>query len=191
MTPGQILHTVDIVHTQNGFQFLKDPSIRNLFFTELNDLIADLDFTLFTALLDIPKAIAKWGLQQRTPYVYLMTLLLERIYYCIRSKGTVEVFAESRQKQLDILVESEFHRACAGATRIKPASLLQNLFPKGITFLPKNSNPGAELVDLLVTPIGRRYLGKSSLISEQIIDSKTYCRSNDGSLHGWGRIIQP
>jgi hypothetical protein len=43
------------------------------------------------------RAVAKWGLQQRTPYVYLMQLLMARVYLCLRGKGTAQVFAESRQ----------------------------------------------------------------------------------------------
>ncbi len=129
MTPGQILHTVDILRNQKGYEFLKDSNTRQLFYSGLNALIADLEFTLITAILDIPKAIAKWGLQQRTPYVYLIQLLLERIYLCLRSQGTAKVFAESRQPHLDALIHAEFQRVCSGATMITPSTLLQRMFP--------------------------------------------------------------
>jgi hypothetical protein len=191
MTPGQILHTVDMLRNQRGFEFLKDPARRERFYRDLNALIARVDFTLIAAILDMPKAIAKWGLQQRTPYIYLMQLLLERIYLCLRGKGTAQVFAESRQPHLDALIRGEFLRVRGGASMIHPATLLERMFPEEIGFLPKSANPGAELADVLVSPVGRRYLGRSSPISAQVIEAKTYKRPYGGRVNGWGRIVQP
>ena len=50
------------------------------------------------------------------------------------------------------------------------------MFPEEIRFLPKSANPGAELADLLVTPVGREYLGRSSPVCAQVIRTKTYKR---------------
>jgi len=191
MTPGQILHTVDMLRNQKGFEFLKDGARREAFYRDLNGLIARVDFTLIAAILDMPKAIAKWGLQQRTPYVYLMQLLMERIYLCLRGKGTAQLFAESRQPHLDALIRGEFLRVRGGATMIRPATLLEHMFPEEIRFLPKSANPGAELADVLVTPVGRQHLGRHSPISAQVIRAKTYKRPSDGKVNGWGRIVQP
>lgn len=191
MTPGQVLHTVDMVRNQKGFQFLQDPARREAFYQALNDLIARTDFTLIAALLDIPAAVARWGVRQRTPYVYLMQLLLERVYFLLRGKGTAQVFAECRQPQLDALIEAEFSRVRNGATMIRPASLMGRLFPEGIRFLPKSANPGAELADLLATPVGRYHLGRPSPISEEVVQTKLYRRPADGQVNGWGRIVQP
>jgi hypothetical protein len=191
MTPGQILHTVDMLRNQKGFEFLKDQTRREAFFYDLNDLIARIDFTLIAAILDMPRAVAKWGLKQRAPYAYLMRLLMERIYLCLRGRGTSQVFAESRQPHLDALIQSEFARVKGGATMIRPASLMEHMFPEEICFLPKSANPGAELVDQLVSPVGRRFLGRSSHIHAEVVQAKMYKRASDGHIHGWGRIIEP
>ncbi len=74
---------------------------------------------------------------------------------------------------------------------IRPATLLERVFPEEILFLPKSANPGAELADVLVTPVGRQYLGRRSLISAQVFHAKTYKRPHDGKVNGWGRIVQP
>ncbi len=190
MTPGQILHTVDMLRNQRGFEFLKGAAHRAAFYEDLNALISRMEFTFIAAILDMPKAVARWGLQQRTPYVYLMQLLMERVYLCLRGKGTAQMFAESRQPHLDTLIRGEFLRVRSGATLIRPATLLERMFPEEIRFLPKSANPGAELADLLVTPVGREYLGRSSPVCAQVIRTKTYKR-HDGSVNGWGRIIQP
>jgi len=73
----------------------------------------------------------------------------------------------------------------------RPVTLLERMFPEEIRFLPKSANPGAELADVLVSPVGRRYLGRSSLISAQVIQAKRYKRPHDGRVNGWGRIVQP
>lgn len=191
MTPGQILHTVDMLRNQRGFEFLKDRAVRNSFYRDLNELISRTDFTLVTAILDMPKAVQKWGLQQRTPYVYLMQLLLERVYFCLRGRGTAQVLAEARRPHLDALIRGEFLRVTGGATIIRPATLMQRMFPEEIRFLPKSANPGAELADLLTTPVGRAYLDRPSPISADVIRDKTYKRASDGKIEGWGRIVQP
>jgi len=191
MTPGQILHTVDMLRNQKGFEFLKEPARRDAFYRDLNHLISRMNFALIAAILDMPRAVAKWGLQQRTPYVYLMQLLMERVYLCLRGKGTAQVFAESRQPHLDGLIRAEFMRVRSGATMIRPATLMEHMFPEEIRFLPKSANPGAELADQLVSPVGRQYLGRPSPISAQVIRDKTYKRPSDGKINGWGRIVQP
>ena len=191
MTPGQIFHTVDMLRNQKGFEFLKNEAVRKSFYEGLNDLISRTDFTLVTAILDMPKAVKKWGLQQRTPYIYLMQLLLERIYFCLRGRGTAQVLAESRRPHLDALIRGEFLRVKGGATVIRPATLMQRMFPEEIRFLPKSANPGAELADLLTTPVGRAYLNRPSPISADVIRDKSYKRASDGKIEGWGRIVQP
>ena len=191
MTPGQIFHTVDMLRNQKGFEFLKDEDVRKSFYQDLNELVSRIDFTLVTAILDMPKAVKKWGLQQRTPYVYLMQLLMERVYFCLRGKGTAQFLAESRQSHLDALIRGEFLRVKGGATMIRPATLMERVFPGDIRFLPKSANPGAELAAPLTTPVGRAYLKRPSPISPGVIRDKTYKRPADGKIEGWGRIVQP
>ena len=116
---------------------------------------------------------------------------MERVYLCLRGKGTAQILAESRQPHLDALSRGESLRVRGGATMIPPATLLEHMFREEIRFLPKSANPGAELADVPVTPVGRGYLGRPSPISAQVMQAKTNKRPSDGRVHGWGRIIQP
>jgi len=194
MTPGMILHTADMVRARHGYEFLADKNTRIGFYSSLNQLVHDTEFTFISALLDKQKAVDKWGSGQRSPYIYLLGLLLERIFFCLRGTegAKVTVIAEARQSHQDAIIQYEFAKTLGGATYIRPVSKLMNMFEPTITFLGKSANPGAEIVDLCVTPIGRWYLGgESQTISREVVDRKTYQHPTTGETEGYGRIVQP
>ncbi len=194
LTPGIVLHTADITRAKNGYQFIADPTRRNHFKASLSELIESIDFTFLSALLDKPGAVKKWGTEQHSPYVYLMTMLIERVYLSLKQAkdAHVTIIAEARQPHQDALVQAEFTRTVSGATYIRPVGLLGKMFNPTITFLGKSANPGAEIADLCVTAIGRWYLGKESqIVAREVIDAKTYKHPATGSMDGYGRIAQP
>ncbi len=170
--PGIILHTAEMARCKGSWSFLKDPEVRRKFYSELNDLIGQLDFQLVYCLLDIPAALSKWSPKQRQPYAWLISPLLDAIYKSAGTQSYVEIYVESRQPSQDRIVEAEFNRVMEIGTNRVSSKSLKAKFAQKPSFLGKSANPGAELADLSLSSAGRHYLGKKGILDFEALKTK-------------------
>lgn len=179
-----ILHEHDIRKTKGPFRFLTDAARREVFYEDLNGLMAEAPFTL------VASAIRKDHLRERysepnNPYHTALGFGLERIAMFLHGKGcrgqTTHVVVECRGAKEDTELELEFRRVCGGANRRRER------LPFDIVFADKKSNSaGLQLADLVARPVGRKILDPEQANRAYDILEKKFRRSPAGKIEGWG-----
>jgi hypothetical protein len=73
-----ILHRKELVNQKPPFEALRDPAARERFDTELLELLADLDYTVFTTVIDKLEHKRRYSVWRYDPYNYCLHMILER-----------------------------------------------------------------------------------------------------------------
>lgn len=185
-----VLHETDIRKEKGGFRF-NSRQHRELFLTELTDIIETSNFVLISCIID------KQRLRERTsnPYHLALSFCLETLYELLEEKQqhqpTTHVVVECRGKREDAELELEFRRVCAGDNKFG------RTLPFEIVFADKKTNSsGLQLADLVARPIGL------SVVKPQqpnrafdLLKRKFFCsggRMQVGiGFDGWGLKIHP
>lgn len=117
-----MLHTADITRNRNGFERLKDAGFRAAFYTQLNALMAELDYRVLACATRKDWHLSRYGMAALDPYLMSLDLLVER--FCM-DVGDVEdggiIVAEKRGPKLDsrigislVELENPGHSFCEG-----------------------------------------------------------------------------
>ena len=145
-----IFHEVDIRKAQNGFSFLTNESIRNIFMNDMNKFIEEADFQIIAAILDKTKLKEK---QDNNIYHLAMSRCLNELNLFLKERGdsvnttiTFEARGKKEDRELEFAFLKEVHE-----------KNYDGLFK--ISIQPKYSNLiGLQLADLIARPIGRNFL---------------------------------
>lgn len=86
-TDKLVLHTADITRNRNGFERLKDAGFRAAFYTQLNVLMAELDYRVVACAIRKDWHLSRYGMAALDPYLMSLDLLVER--FCM-DVGDVE-----------------------------------------------------------------------------------------------------
>ena len=183
-----ILHTADIVRTRNGFEKLKDNEFRANFYDELNALMKNLIYSVVACV--IHKAAFSRQVEVHRPNLYQLAfdVLVEIFRHDIgnvRNGGLI--VAERRQPALD----QELHRHWLGlqtdGNRFVKGDVIQSRI-RNLDLRGKKENvAGLQLADLVVSPIGRRAIGKPDRGDWSIVEQKLR-RSRSGRVEGFGLV---
>ena len=157
-----ILHERDIRKEAGVFSFLKTPTLKEEFLTELTELISPLPFTLVCVVVRKDLLQSRYS-HPSNPYHLGLKFGLERVRGFLLAQGEwgdisinprvvnsqVQVIVEMRGKNEDNDLELEFLRICDG-----------NNFDSGkmnfsLVFADKKSNStGLQIADLVARPVG-------------------------------------
>lgn len=186
-----ILHTADITRNRNGFEKLKDTAFRQEFYIQLNNLMNELQYTVVACAIRKDYHLARYGLAALDPYLLSLDVLVER--FCMEV-GNVEdgglIVAERRDPTLDHELELAWLNLKIQGTRYLQAKQIEGRI-LGLNLRDKNNNlAGLQLADLVVTPIGRKILGKTVKEDYRIVESK-FRRSHKGKVEGYGLVVLP
>lgn len=186
-----ILHTADITRNRNGFELLKDASIRASFYSELNALMREMEYSVVACVIRKDAHLARYGMAALDPYLMSLDILVER--FCI-DIGDVEdggmIVAERRGPTLDHELELAWLNLKIQGTRFMKAKQVERRV-QSLNLKSKLANiAGLQLADLVATPIGRKILGKSIKEDYEIIESR-FRRSLRGRIDGYGLIVLP
>ncbi|HXO19286.1 MAG TPA: DUF3800 domain-containing protein [Thermoanaerobaculia bacterium] len=186
-----ILHTADMVRNRNGFERLAYPDFRRYFYAELNKLLADLKFQIVACAIRKDAHLDRYGLAAVDPYHLGLEVLVERFCYEIGDRaGAGVIVAEKRDRFLDRQLRLAWLTLKSGGTRFVQAVQVTKRL-KGLALRGKEENiAGLQVADLVVTPIGRSLLGKSSQIDYRMIQSKFRCNWK-GGYDGIGLVVLP
>ncbi len=187
-----ILHTSDIVRCRAAFQTLTDESVRTRFFCELNELIAQLDFSVVACVIRKDRHFSKYGLAAADPYMLSLHVLVERFVYEIsrRSKEPGIIVAESRDETLNNQLRLAWIDLRTSGTQFVSASLLRQHIGE-LHIRDKRENiAGLQVADLVVSPIGRHIIGKRPRHDWDIVRSK-FRRNREGKYAGFGLVVLP
>lgn len=186
-----ILHTADMVRNRHGFELLARPDVRKEFYSGLNELLADLRYQIVACAIRKDVHLDRYGLAAVDPYLLGLEVLVERFCYEVGSGNEPGVIvAESRGHLLDRQLRLAWLSLRTRGTRFVKASQVCERI-KGLAIRKKQQNiAGLQVADLVVTPIGRSLLGKTSLVDYGIIRSKFRC-NRAREYQGLGLVVLP
>lgn len=186
-----VLHTADITRNRNGFEQLKEAKFRAHFYEKLNQLMRELKYSVVACTVHKLQHLSRYGVAALDPYMLSLDVLLEQFCFDIgRVNAGGVVVAEKRGATLDRQLELAWLNLKIQGTRFQKAIEIE----KRITALnlrdKKDNLAGLQLADLVVTPIGRFVLGKSSREDWHIVESK-FRRNDFGEIDGYGLVSLP
>ena len=186
-----ILHTADITRNRNGFERIKNRDFRDRFYDELNMLMKELQYQVIACVIRKDEHLSRYGLAALDPYLLSLDILVER--FCMEV-GDVEggglIVAERRGTTLDHELELAFMNLKIQGTRYLKAMQIEKRI-LALNLREKASNlAGLQLADLVVSPIGRKVLGKHQHEDYQIVERK-FRRGLNGAVDGYGLVVLP
>ncbi len=186
-----LLHTADISRNRKGFESLINPIKRREFYYELNKLMREAQYSVIACVVHKEEHLAEYGVAALDPYLLSLDIIVEQ--FCIdigEQENEGFIIAESRDSTLDHQLELAWLNLKIQGTKLIKANQIQKRI-KGLELSDKRAClAGLELADLVVSPIGRALLNKSTKEDYQIIESK-FRRDRDGEVAGYGLICLP
>lgn len=185
-----ILRTADIRRNRNGFESLKDPEFRDIFYRELNQLMSELEYEIIACAILKDKHLDRYGMSALDPYMLALNVVAERFYFDVaRIGGKGQIIAERRNPILDQQLELAWLSLKISGTRFVQGSQFSRDLT-GLTLRHKRDNvAGLQLADLVISTIGRYVLNKETHEDWDIIESKF--RRHNGNWRGAGLITLP
>src|SRR2546423_1403751 len=148
---GVILHSRDIRKALGAFAFLQVPEKREMFHTELNQLMIEARFQLIAIAIEK----RRYGGDRRNPYELALEFGMQRLktYLQKTSQRAVTLLAESRGKNEDDALRLAFLQL------LKDGSLAPIEFD--LKFVSKKLNVlGHQIADLCAYPIARHVIDR-------------------------------
>src|SRR3989304_5170799 len=157
---GVIMHSRDIRKAQGDFGFLTDPEKRPPFYSRINDIMEQSDYTLIAAAIRKQIHKERYGVNARNPYDLAFTVALEPLLPLLEGLGQTEVrlVAEARGKREDEELQLAFLRVVNNGTYYIDGSRFRRIQFR-LEFRPKAVNIiGTQMADLAAYPIARYVL---------------------------------
>ncbi|EKE21578.1 MAG: hypothetical protein ACD_7C00184G0007 [uncultured bacterium] len=186
-----ILHTADICRNRNGFESLADKKFRDNFFEKFYKLIESLHFEIVATGIQKKKHLLRYGIAAIDPYLLSLEFVVERFIFSLDDcKGKGMIVAESRGNQLDNQLELAWLNLKIKGTRfISPTRISEKI--TDFKILKKSRAVGGlEIADFVVSPIGRKIMGKPIKDDFRIINKK-FRRNGSNKIMGHGLIVFP
>ena len=186
-----VLHTADIVRNKNGFEGMQDADFSARFYADLNSLMLELEYSVVACVISKHDHYRHYGPYGFDPYHLSLNVLLEAFVDEVGNPGiSGTIVAEKRGDILDAdLWRAWKNLLNRGTPYVKPKVLRRTI--QGLTLKSKNENvPGLQLADLVVSPIGRHFLGKPDQADWKIVEQKLRRHPNGDAL-GHGLFIWP
>lgn len=100
-TDGVILHSRDIRKCEGAFQILFDLTIKADFYKDLNRILKNADFNIFSAVLNKQDYIEKYGRTASDPYFICLTHIIETVISHLNKvhNSNLSIFIEKRGKK--------------------------------------------------------------------------------------------
>lgn len=183
-----ILHEHEIRKRENDFSILMDADVRERFFTRLNALMAESQYTVVSTLID--KTLYSKFDAPSNPYDIGTQFGIERVFYEMQEHGQrgkrIPIVFESRGKKEDSNLKTAFDRimretrlnGMSGMFEFHCVSKLANL-------------PGLQLADLVARPIGIHHLHPDQQNRAWTMLLPKMRKSSSGKLEGYGLKIYP
>jgi len=186
-----VLHTADITRNRSGFERLKEREFRERFYSELNALLRGLDFQVVACAIRKEEHLRRYGVAALDPYMLSLDVLVERFCFEIGNvAGGGVIVAERRDPTLDRELDIAWLNLKVAGTRYLRAKDIENRIV-GLNLRPKAANvAGLQLADLVVTPIGRKVLGKTVKEDFRVVEEK-FRRGRAGEIEGFGLVVLP
>ncbi len=186
-----ILHFRDYARSLGDFKKMRDKSFRDEFYRKLVEYINSLDLALLACVIDKRAHKEKYDLRATDPYILSLEILVEKFVLFLQDTNDVGcIIAESRNNQLDNELNLAFLGLKITGTRFVKAKQISEKITQFV-FKKKDENvAGLQIIDSIVSPIGRKSLGYKDYLPFDCIERKF--RSNkEGKYLGYGMVILP
>jgi hypothetical protein len=191
-----VLHEAELRRREKPFVFLGDPSVRDSFMADLDNLIQQAPMTLFAAV--IRKQFYASNGKEGDLYSVALRFILERVASKLRQRhaGSLRqqldamdpfiLVAEMRGQKEDAELELAFRRICAGQ------NYRGERWPFELCFASKKANStGLQIADLTARPIALSVLRPNQPNRAYELLAPKFHRSPDGQIDGWGLKVFP
>lgn len=168
-----ILHTADITRNKNGFEKLKQKEFRENFYSKLNILMNELQYSIVACAIKKDEHIEKYGDSAIDPYLLSLNVIVEKFCLYLRHNNELgSIIAEKRDRTLDHELElSWLNLKIRGTKHLKGSEIEDKIESLKLEHKHLNTN-ALQIADLVVSPIGRYVLGKNLKKDFEIIKSK-------------------
>lgn len=193
-TTDIIFHSRDIRKWQKRFKVLGNLKIRNNFYKDLDNFVANADFKIISTAILKDKFIEQYGPRADDPYELALTFILERAIFLSDNLGCkkIEIIAEARGKKEDAGLHTQHQLILAHGTTYVNRKRLKNKFSDIEFVKKKRNNLGIQLADLVAYPIATKVLyPKRENLAFRIIEPKIYRQFPNGDYLGYGLKIFP
>ena len=183
-----VLHTADIIRTRNGFEVLKDYEFRSYFYSELNAMMQDLSYSVVACVNRKFNYLRLYEPHQPNIYHLSFDVLVEMFRHDVgnvRNGGLI--VAEKRQPALDQELQRHWSDLQISGNRYVKGAVIQSRIQALDLRSKKENIAGLQLADLVVSPVGRRAMGKPERGDWSIIERKLR-RSRSGRIEGYGLV---
>ena len=183
-----ILHEQDIRKKTGAFHQMNKER-REIFFDELNSLIAQANFTLLATVID--KYRLKIEQTKDTQVYHLaMELGLEKLYHFLQSRDQhnrlTHIICEARGKVEDQALRLAFSYVCSGYNSLK------KMLPFELIIADKKTNSeGLQFADLAARPVGLSIVRPNQSNRAFQILEKKFHKNKEGEVSGYGFRIYP
>lgn len=190
------LHTAEFKRYRGPFRALRgnDP-MRALLRIRLLELLEGLDYTIVACA--IPTGPNEIAARSASVDLYLAGLqaLVETFCDIVGSANAPErsrgrIIAEARRPREDRAVLREWRRIVDEGTRSYSSEIVHSRIESLSIQAKSDLNPGLELADLVVSPIGRHVIKKPDSLEWDVVRSKLH-RGPNGEIEGHGLIHLP
>jgi hypothetical protein len=146
------LHRKDIMNRKGPFEVLNDELVRVEFDASLINFLERTDYALITVVIDKAAMMQQRHWEQRHPYHYLMSILIEKYAKWLErcnSKG--DVMPEKRHGKKDAALQEAYNSVRSRGTRYAEANLICGRIPsEPLKFRSKPDNiAGLQICDLI------------------------------------------
>ncbi len=162
---------------------------REVFFDDLNALIAQADFTFLATVID--KYKLKKELTKDTHVYHLaMQVGLEKLHHFLQSRNQhnrlTHIICEARGRVEDRALELEFSHVCSGHNSLK------KILPFELIIADKKTNSeGLQFADLAARPVGLSVVHPNQSNRAFQILKKKFHKNNNGETSGYGFHLYP
>ncbi len=197
------LHRREIINKKPPFDRLRDPQIQKQFDQGLLDLIATVDYSVITVLIDKKEHFDRYKVWRFQPYHYCLTIMLERYVMLLDDRsGRGDVMAEWRGVKPNMKLEKAYTYIFENGTDNMPRTRFQKcITTRQLKIEKKEANTaGLQLADLLANPCGRDLICQKqgermtavfgNTVMKILYESK-YHRNRFGTVRGCGTKILP
>jgi len=198
-----VLHRSELVNQKPPFQALRDIAIRKEFDAEMLRFLGELEYTVFTVVLDKLEHQRRYSVWRYDPYHYCLHVILERyVMWLERRKFTGDVLAESRGGKEDRRLKESFEGIWeSGSDFVEAKRFQQQLTSRQLKVkLKANNIAGLQIADLIAHPSFRACMAlrEGRPLAENfggrvagILEQSKYDRNPNGRIDGWGRKWLP
>ncbi len=173
-----ILHSRDIRKFEKGFEILFDPTIKKVFYEDVDAIMFDTDYMIVACCILKEKYIRKYG-PLNDVYGLSLSFIMERAVFYLDSRhdpdAQLHIIVEKRGKREDASLLSYYNRVFDRGTDYVEALRFKRYF-KGFEFRDKKEDiVGLQIADLAAYPITRHVLDRDAYNKAyEIVEGKIY-----------------